>query len=93
LVQLEAGSVTVPAGGDAPMAFTVAAQGGGAGEYSGILTARSAGGTVTTRTALSVYQEEEKFDLTVNVIDRDGVATTAKDISVIDLDHAGNVYP
>jgi subtilisin family serine protease len=91
LVALSASSVTVPAGGDATATVTVTAQDGAAGQYSGILTAN--GADVGTRTTLSVNQEGPRFDLTVNLVDRDGhPATSASSIAVLfDLDHTDNV--
>ncbi len=94
LVTLSPSSVTVPAGGDATATVTATAQDGAPGQYAGILTARSADATAVTRTVLSVNQEGPKFDLTVNLIDRDGHPTTnASSIAVLfDLDHTDNAY-
>jgi subtilisin family serine protease len=91
LLSLSADTITVAAGSDAQVDVTLSAQDGAAGQYGGILTARSADGVAATRTALSVYQEEEKYDLTVNLIDRDG-AVAHSDITVFDLNHAQNIY-
>ncbi|MEA5367488.1 S8 family serine peptidase [Amycolatopsis sp., V23-08] len=80
-------TVTVPAGGSAPVELTATARDGHPGTYSGILTARA--GDVSTRTALSVRQEGEMYDLTVGLADRDGkpwVPTGYPPISLIDLD-------
>jgi subtilisin family serine protease len=78
LVSLSASSVTVPAGGTASVRLTVAARADAHGTYSGILTARGADGTVT-RTALSVRQEPELYDLTVKLVDRNGTPVSDED--------------
>jgi hypothetical protein len=69
----------------------VSAQDGAAGTYGGVLTARSADGTVATRTALSVAQEPEMYDLTLNLVNRDGAAAGESDnptVVIFDLDHS-----
>lgn len=89
LLTLSADRVTVPAGGSAPIEVTVTAQDGRPGTYGGVLTASTADGTVTTRTALAVRQEEEKFDLTVNLLDRDGASpapVSYPPVQIVDLD-------
>ncbi|MGK5673671.1 S8 family serine peptidase [Micromonospora sp. URMC 106] len=95
LVRFSAQTVTVPAGGAVTVEATVTAQDGAAGRYSGLLTGRSADGTVTTRTALSVYQEEERYDLRVSLVARDGAAAVPVDypnILIIDLDDPSNAF-
>ncbi|MGW0435551.1 S8 family serine peptidase [Micromonospora sp. NPDC003197] len=95
LVTLPVDTVTVPAGGEAPVEITMTGQNGVTGHYSGILTGRSADGTVTTRTALSVYLEEERYDLTVNLVARDGAQAPQVDyenVIVIDLDDPRNAF-
>ncbi|MCS7475867.1 S8 family serine peptidase [Umezawaea endophytica] len=69
LVALSASSVTVPAGGDASVELTVTAK-DRPGTFPGVLTATS--GSVTTRTALSVRQQEEMYHLSVTATDRNG---------------------
>ncbi|SCG57160.1 Subtilase family protein [Micromonospora echinaurantiaca] len=91
LLSLAADTVTIPAGSDASVQVTITAQDKtAAGQYFGVLTARSSNGTVSTRTALSVYQEEEKYELTVNLIDRDGNAPTSSFALLVDLDRVEN---
>ncbi|WP_158104372.1 S8 family serine peptidase, partial [Amycolatopsis lexingtonensis] len=80
-------SVTVPAGGSTPVELTFTAQDGHPGTRSGILTASGDG--VTTRTALSLQQEAETYDLTVGLVDRDGkpwAPTGYPPVTIIDLD-------
>lgn len=71
LATLAADSVTVPAGGSAPVELVVTGQ-EGTGTYSGVLVASDAAGTVRTRTAISVYQQEQRHSVTVKLLDRDG---------------------
>ncbi|GGW89275.1 hypothetical protein GCM10010383_18270 [Streptomyces lomondensis] len=70
--KLGATSVTVPAGGKASVPFTVDTKLGGTvdGAYSSYVTAT--GGGQTIRTAAAVQREVESYDVTLNVLDRDG---------------------
>ncbi len=80
-------SVTVPAGGSTPVELTFTAQDGHPGTRSGVLTASGDG--VTTRTALSLRQEAETYDLTVGLVDRDGrpwAPTGYPPVTIVDLD-------
>ncbi|MFF1606552.1 S8 family serine peptidase [Amycolatopsis sp. NPDC058278] len=80
-------AVTVPAGGSTPVELTFAAHDGAPGTHAGILTARGDG--VSTRTALSVRQEGEMYDLTIGLVDRDGkpwAPTGYPPVAIIDLD-------
>jgi subtilisin family serine protease len=89
LVTLPVSSVTVPAGGSAPVELLVTGQEGGSGTYSGVLVATDAGGTVSTRTALSVYQQEQLHSFTPTLLGRDGVESapeTRSTVFVFDLD-------
>ncbi|WBB67656.1 hypothetical protein [Micromonospora sp. WMMD812] len=73
------------------MELTVTGQDGAAGTYGGVLTARSADGTITTRTVLTVRQEAEMYDLTVNLVDRAGTSPPSGElpsVSIFDLDHS-----
>ncbi|TMR91883.1 S8 family serine peptidase [Nonomuraea basaltis] len=90
LVTLSADTVTVPAGGNATVELTVKAQDGAAGEYGGVLTARSADDTVRTHTVLSVVQEKEMYDLTVNLLDRAGAVPVAAGDSSVAIDNLDN---
>jgi subtilisin family serine protease len=83
LLALSADTVTVPAGGTASVRLTIAAQDGAHGTYGGMLTARGTDGTVT-RTALSVAQEQELYDLTIKLVDRNGAPVSdVEQLSVI----------
>ncbi|MET7971334.1 S8 family serine peptidase [Micromonospora sp. NPDC005305] len=90
MLALSADTVTVPAGGDASIDVLITGKDGGAAGYAGMLTGASADGAVRTRTALSVLQEEEKFDLKVNLVDRDGrraAENPYRHLWLVDLDH------
>ncbi|MFJ8055364.1 S8 family peptidase [Streptomyces sp. NPDC096142] len=65
-------SVTVPAGGTAPVGLTVDTRLGGTldGAYSAYVTAT--GGGQTVRTAAAVVREVQSYDLTLKFINRDG---------------------
>jgi subtilisin family serine protease len=70
--KLAATTVTVPAGGKASVGMTVNTKLGGTldGAYSAYVTAT--GGGQTVRTAAAVQREVESYDVTLNVLDRDG---------------------
>ncbi|MET0134549.1 MAG: S8 family serine peptidase, partial [Kibdelosporangium sp.] len=72
LLALAANSVTVPAGASAAVDLVVTAQAGRPGTYSGVLTAKTADGVISTRTAISVRQQEEMYNLEVTLLDRAG---------------------
>jgi subtilisin family serine protease len=65
-------TVTVPAGGSADVAVTIAADGVPPGLYSGLITATSADGQVVVRTGVGAYVEPEAADVTVSTTGRDG---------------------
>ncbi|MDT0341353.1 S8 family serine peptidase [Streptomyces litchfieldiae] len=69
---LDATEVTVPAGGTATVGVTADTSGGGElyGVYSAYVTGAGDGQRVTT--AGAVEREEERFDLTIEAIGRDG---------------------
>ncbi|WP_430377193.1 S8 family peptidase [Streptomyces sp. B1-3] len=73
--KLGATTVTVPAGGNASVDVTVNTKLGGTldGAYSAYVTAT--GGGQTVRTAAAVQREVESYDVTLNVLDRDGKLT------------------
>ncbi|MFF7949804.1 S8 family peptidase [Streptomyces griseorubiginosus] len=73
--KLGATTVTVPAGGKASVDVTVNTKLGGTldGAYSAYVTAT--GGGQTVRTAAAVQREVESYDVTLNVLDRDGKPT------------------
>ncbi|OLF19235.1 hypothetical protein BU204_02475 [Actinophytocola xanthii] len=85
LLALSASRVTVPASGEASVELTATA-GDKPGTYGGVLTA--SGGSVTTRTALSVRQEGPMYTLTVDAIDRNGkpAVSDAFSVSLLNLD-------
>ncbi|MCT2582121.1 S8 family serine peptidase [Actinophytocola gossypii] len=96
LLTLAEDGVTVPAGGSVPVEVTVTAQ-DRTGTYSGVLVAADAAdaaGAVRTRTAISVYQQEERYTLSATMLDRTG-AVPAQDgrtlLIVVDLE-SGEVY-
>ncbi|MEU5261294.1 S8 family serine peptidase [Amycolatopsis sp. NPDC021455] len=79
-------NLTVPAGGSNSVELTFAAHDGAPGTHAGVLTARGDG--VSTRTALSVRQEGEMYDLTVGLVDRDGkpwAPTGYQPLAILDL--------
>ncbi|MBB4911610.1 S8 family peptidase [Actinophytocola algeriensis] len=87
LVALTQDSVTVPAGGSAPVEVVVTGQEGRTGTYSGVLVASA--GDVRTRTAISVYQQEQRFSFTPTLLDRTGaepVDEFSSSAFVIDLE-------
>jgi subtilisin family serine protease len=65
-------TVTVPAGGTADAAVTIAADGVPPGVYSGLVTAASADGKVVVRTGVGAFVEPAAEDVTVTVTGRDG---------------------
>ncbi|MFL6121958.1 S8 family serine peptidase [Actinophytocola sp.] len=79
LATLTADSVTVPAGGSVPVELVVTGQEGKTGTYSGVLVAGDATGTVHTRTAISVYQQEQRFSFTPTMLDRNGAQPSPED--------------
>jgi subtilisin family serine protease len=72
LVALAEDSVTVPAGGSVPVELVVTGQEGRTGTYSGVLVASDATGAARTRTAISVYQQEQRHSFTPKLLDRNG---------------------
>ncbi|GAB3444443.1 hypothetical protein GCM10027436_32700 [Actinophytocola sediminis] len=79
LVTLAEDSVTVPAGGSVSVEVLVTGQ-DRTGTYSGVLVASA--GTVQTRTAISVYQQEQRHSFTPTLLDRNGDAPTVDSRSV-----------
>jgi subtilisin family serine protease len=91
LVTLAADSVTVPAGGSVPVEVLVTGK-DRTGTYSGVLVASD--GTVQTRTAISVYQQEQRHTFTAKALDRNGVEPAQdgrSSVFVSDLD-TGDIY-
>ncbi|WP_322938283.1 S8 family peptidase [Nocardioides bizhenqiangii] len=70
---LDAPTVTVPAGGRATVAVTGDPTSVGFGRYAGYLVGTDAGtGQAVTRTSLGMIKEDERYDLTIKLIDRGG---------------------
>jgi Subtilase family len=73
LFDLSQQSVTVPAGGSADVTVTADADDApGVGRHTGFVVATDASGTVQARTAIGLVKEEERYDLSVRAVDRDG---------------------
>jgi subtilisin family serine protease len=79
-------SVTVPAGGDAPVSVTADTRVAGVeGLAGGTLTAT--GGGVSVQTPLGLENEGERFELKIAHVGRDGKPTTQHETTIFDLDH------
>ncbi|MEU2662672.1 S8 family serine peptidase [Micromonospora sp. NPDC007220] len=75
---LGASTVTVPAGGSADVAVTGDPRGDAHGELTGYLVGTDAAtGTAVTRTALGLLKENERYDLKVKLVGRDGKPASA----------------
>jgi subtilisin family serine protease len=75
LFRLSQGSVTVPAGGSVDVNVTADADDApGVGRFTGFVVATDASGTVQARTAIGLVKEDERYDLNVRAVDRDGAA-------------------
>ncbi|MFE3452296.1 S8 family serine peptidase [Nonomuraea sp. NPDC059194] len=70
VLKLSAERVEVPAKGEASVTLTIDAGGKVPGDYPGTVTARS--GETVVRTLAGAYVEPESYDVTVNVIGRQG---------------------
>ncbi|MFK4099315.1 S8 family peptidase [Streptomyces sp. NPDC019531] len=79
--------LTVPAGGEATATVTADTRVGTAdGEYGGSLTATSADGSTSVRTALGVTREIESYNLTVKYVGLNGKPATSADSDVYGWD-------
>ncbi|MCI3274929.1 S8 family peptidase [Streptomyces cylindrosporus] len=79
--------LTVPAGGEATATVTADTRAGTAdGEFGGSLTATSADGATSVRTALGVTREIESYNLTVKYVGLDGKPATSADSTVYGWD-------
>ena len=90
---IEPTRLTVPAGGQASATVTTDTKVDAAdGEYGGIVTATGAGQTV--RTPVQVNREVESYDVTVQLIDRNGAPTDLYYAGFSDVDNpkAYNAY-
>jgi subtilisin family serine protease len=63
LFTTSAPTVTVPAGASAPLTVAVHPAAGSAGLYSGLVSARSADGSVALQTAIGAYKEPESYNI------------------------------
>lgn len=88
--KLGATTVTVPAGGKASVDVTVNTKLGGTldGAYSAYVTAT--GGGQTVRTAAAVQREVESYDVTLNVLDRDGKPAKNYDVGLTGISGLAN---
>jgi hypothetical protein len=71
-------SVTVPAGATASVPVTGDPQAAGLGRHVGYVVGTDAGtGTPVTRTSLGLLEEDERYDLDLQLVDRDGKPASA----------------
>jgi subtilisin family serine protease len=85
LFTVEPATVTIPAGGEAPVTITADTRTPGPdGDYGGVVVATS--GDQTVRTPIAVGKEVESHELTVDVIDRLG-APIEIEILIIDIEN------
>lgn len=81
--------LTVPAGGDATATVTADTRVGTAdGTFRGSLTATTADGATTARTAIGVHREVESYDLTIKHVGLDGKADGDGTTGVHGLDNS-----
>lgn len=85
-LRLGANRVTVPPHGTAPVVVTADPTAGEAGTYGGVLVASGPDGKALVRTALSVFDEPELYDLRVNAIDRNGAPLDGGAVVVVNVD-------
>lgn len=78
LFRLDRPQLTVPAKGTASVAVTMTPGGAPPGVFGGWLTAASADGKASVRTALGVYKEPESYDLTIKTLDHEGKPPAAR---------------
>ncbi|MFE4054734.1 S8 family serine peptidase [Streptomyces sp. NPDC059096] len=88
LATTDTGRVTVPAGGTAKVALTLDTRVGDEyGAFSGAVVAKEAGAAKATgqslRTAFGVIREEESYDVTVDLLNRDGEPAEAN-VTLVD---------
>ncbi|MET8151211.1 S8 family peptidase [Actinoplanes sp. NPDC049668] len=73
-----AASVTVPAGGQASVPVVGDPTKAGGGQYSGYLVGTDAAtGAAVTRTSLGLIKEDERYDLKIKLLGRDGKPATS----------------
>ncbi|MEX0171028.1 S8 family serine peptidase [Streptomyces sp. LMG1-1-1.1] len=87
---LGAPSVTVPAGGTASVPVTGDPQAAPAGRHVGYVTATDAAtGQPVTRTSVALLKEEERYDLNIKLVGRDGLPAAGW----VQINLAGDVFP
>ncbi|MBM0256156.1 S8 family serine peptidase [Micromonospora sp. 4G55] len=87
---LGASSVTVPAGGSVAVPVTGDPTKPGTGQFTGYLVGTDAAtGAAVTRTSLGLLKEDERYDLKIKLIGRDGKPTR----SPVLIKKAGEFYP
>lgn len=87
---LGATEVTVPAGGTAAVPVTGDPRSTAAGRHVGYVTATDAGtGKPVTRTSLALLKEDERYDLNIKLIGRDGKPAAGW----VGVNLAGDVWP
>ncbi|WP_188191403.1 S8 family serine peptidase, partial [Nonomuraea sp. SYSU D8015] len=74
VLKLPAREVTVPAKGEASVTLTIDAGGKAPGDYPGAVTATS--GETVIRTLAGAYVEPESYDVTITVLNRQGLPAT-----------------
>ncbi|MFF3886319.1 S8 family serine peptidase [Streptomyces sp. NPDC001914] len=87
---LGAAEVTVPAGGTASVPVTGDPQAAPAGRHVGYVTATDAAtGKPVTRTSVALLKEEERYDLNIKLVGRDGEPASGW----VGINQAGDVWP
>ncbi|MFB7375234.1 S8 family serine peptidase [Streptomyces sp. NPDC056222] len=88
--RLGATTVTVPAGGTAAVPVTGDPQAASAGRHVGHVTATDAAtGQPVTRTSVALLKEEERYDLNIKLLDRNGKPATGW----VTINLAGDFWP
>jgi subtilisin family serine protease len=83
-------TLTVPAGGSADVVLTLDPSADPQGVYGGVVTAATADGAVSVRTAVSWYNETEAYDATVRVTGhRGGTPAASVTVQAIRVEPAG----
>ncbi|TXS34054.1 peptidase S8 [Streptomyces sp. ms191] len=87
---LGATRVTVPAGGTAAVPVTGDPKAASAGRHVGYVTATDAAtGNPVTRTSVALLKEEERYDLTIKLVGRDGKPAAGQ----VSINLAGDFWP
>ncbi|MEU7115377.1 S8 family serine peptidase [Streptomyces sp. NPDC046182] len=87
---LGATTVTVPAGGTAAVPVTGDPQAASAGRHAGYVTATDAAtGQLVTRTSVALLKEEERYDLNIKLVGRDGKPAAGQ----VTVNLAGDFWP